>query len=227
MKIQITRAMSKDLESVKTKNSRELRSYNSFGPLEDFVVEKIKNRSNMRRKWTDPDTGHSLSAGGILFYDEVGIWVVGEKEHGELKYSDIGGKYEYEDGNIWTTIRRELYEETYGCCDVLSGDIVDLSKKYPPVYVNGHKRTPVYACLVVPITETLLFTNFLLDSDAFAIRRKQTLKENSEVPTDYYPFVLKKILYRDLKNQRLSYRLQRILRFSNVLNNKTQLTKKM
>lgn len=208
------------------KGYRERSLRNSFGPLEDLAVEKIKKQTSRKYKWNDPTTGHSLSAGGILFYDDMGIWVIGENEQDELSYSDIGGKYEYGDGNIWNTIRRELYEETYGCCEMLSCDIINLSRKYPPIYVNGHKKTPVYACLVVPITETLSFSNFLLDPETFATRRMQTLRENSDVPLDYYPSVLKKILYRDLKKYRLSYRLQRILRFSTVLNNKIHPTRK-
>lgn len=196
----------------------EGRLHNSFAVLENSG-EKTKKKITLKYKWVDSHTGHTLSAGGILFYDESGIWVIGEKEHGEIIYSDIGGKYEYEDGNIWNTIRREMYEETYGCCEVFSHEIVSISKKYPPIYVNGHKKTPVYACLVVPIAETLSFRTFSLDSDLFAARRLQTLRENPEVPPDYYPCMLIKLSYKDLRNHpKLSYRLQRILRFSETLN---------
>lgn len=207
-------------------NKKDSRVHNSFEPLENFCNEKPKKNPSKKYKWVDSITGHSLSAGGILFYDDTGIWVVGEKDHGEIVYSDIGGKYEYEDGNIWTTIRRELYEETYGCCEIVSQDIISLSQKYPPVYVNGHKKLPVYACLVVPITETLSFPNFTLDPEIFTERRSKTLIENSDVPVDYYPCVLTKLTYKSLKTQpKLSYRLQRILRFSSILNGKIQSAK--
>jgi hypothetical protein len=171
-------------------------------------------------KWCDSTSGNLLTAGGILFYDEEGIWVIGEKDKNGIVYSDIGGRYTYEDGNIWATIARELREETYGVCEMFAGEIEVLSEKYPPVYINGHENKPTYACLVVP-TSTLDLekrTHFSLDPKLFDSRRLKTLSENPDVSQDYYPFILTKLTYDEIRDCtcRLSYRLKRIIRFSPV-----------
>lgn len=177
-----------------------------------------KNSPRKKFKWHDSSSGNTLTAGGILFYDDDGIWVVGEKDKNGIVYSDIGGRYNYEDGNIWTSIARELREETYGICEMFASEIVELSKKFPPVYVNGHENKPTYVCLVVPIPAMKLETrqHFSLDSSLFDAQRLKTLSENPDVPVDYYPCLLTKLSYEEIKNPafRLSYRLKRVLRFS-------------
>jgi hypothetical protein len=177
---------------------------------------------NKRRKfrWQDPATGHALTAGGILFYDDLGVWVIGEKDKNGIVYTDIGGRYTYEDGNIWTTIRRELYEETYGTCEMFTSDIVTFSQRYGNIYVNGHNNVPTYVCLVVPVADLRFDAHFRLDPRTFEDRRITTLRENPDVPVNYYcPCLLAKLSYEDLSDPvfRLSHRLKRILKFSAVL----------
>ena len=181
----------------------------------------IKNSPRKKFKWHDPDTNNVLTAGGILFYDDSGVWVIGEKDKNGIVYTDIGGKYTYEDGNIWATIARELREETYGLCEIFVREIISLAKRYPPVYVNGHDNRPVYVCLVVPLRALNLFSReyFVLDPNLFAVQRKKTLDENPDVPVDFYsPCILTKLSYEELRNPlfRLSYRLKRILKFSSA-----------
>ena len=183
--------------------------------------KSLKSSPRKKFKWHDLSTGYTLTAGGILFYDDQGIWVIGEKDRSGIVYTDIGGRYTYEDGNIWVTISRELREETYGTCELFASEIVSLSKKHPPVYVNGHENRPVYMCLVIPIVELMLESrkNFVLDPIMFNKQRNITLAENPDVPADYYcPCVLTKLSYEELADPRfrLSYRLKRIMKFSTV-----------
>jgi len=198
-------------------------SPNSNQKLYSGSPNSQKNNSRKKFRWHDPDTGYTLTAGGILFYDDQGVWVIGEKDKNGIMYTDIGGRYAFEDGNIWVTIRRELYEETYGICEMLTRDVMALSKKFSPIYVNGHNGTPVYACLTIPISEmnaSIANGTFTLDPVLFDIRRIQTIKENPDVPVDYYsPCILTKLTYGELSDPkyRLSYRLKRILKYSNAL----------
>lgn len=173
-------------------------------------------------KWRDPISGHALTAGGILFYDDQGVWVIGERDKNGIVYTDIGGRYAYEDGNIWAAIARELREETYGTCELFARDIINLSRLHSPVYVNGHDNRPVYVCLVVPLNSRILAEQpyFALDPANFSTCRQRTLMENPDVPEDYYcPCVLTKLSYEELKTPevRLSYRLKRVLKFSTDL----------
>lgn len=175
--------------------------------------------SRKKFKWHDPISGYALTAGGILFYDEKGLWVIGEKDKNGLVYTDIGGRYSYEDGNIWATISRELREETYGICEMFASEIEALSKIYQPVYVNGHDNQPVYICLVIPISALNPESrrHFSLNPIMFDMQRRKVVEENPEVPEDYYcPCVLRKMTYEELKDPtfRLSFRLKRILKFS-------------
>jgi len=182
-------------------------------------AKKYSPRKKFR--WHDPDSGHTFTAGGILFYDDHGVWVIGEKDKNGIVYTDIGGRYAYEDGNIWTTIGRELREETYGLCEMFVSEIVTLAKKYPPVYVNGHDNRPVYICLVVPLSALSLYSrdHFSLNPTLFEIKRRKIISENPDVPVEYYsPCILTKLTFDELKDSSfpLSYRLKRILKFSPV-----------
>ena len=212
-----------------------------FGRSTISSTIKDKRYSNFRKHrplqpkkftWRDPKTGHSFAAGGILFYDDEGVWTVGEMEKGEVVYTDIGGKYTFEDGNIYATISRELREETYGVCEIFAKDIEELCQTYPPVYINGNHAVPVYLCLVLPIPEQTQKLTLLhapkrpvpvqapepklervdLDPLLFEQERQKTLRDNPFVPEDFYRTMsLTKIPFDKLASSRLSYRLRRII----------------
>ena len=174
--------------------------------------------SPRKYRWQDP-SGKKFTAAGILFYDDEGIWVIGETEKNGIVYNDIGGKYMFEDGNIWTTIRRELTEETYGLCDMLVREIEELAKKYPPVAINGHDSIPTYMCLVVPLSD-IPKDRLNLDPAAFTRRRDITLQENPDIPSHYYsPVLLTKLRYDDIRNKikDVGFRLKRVLSMSSVM----------
>ena len=180
--------------------------------------EKPKNGKKFR--WHD-GKGRQLTAGGLLPYDGLGVWLVGEQDRGgPVEWTDMGGRYEYEDGDIFKTIAREVGEELYHSAELLRRDIVYFSGRYPPVYVNGHQKLPVYICYPVPIAE-LLKKGFVLDPELFEENRRTVLSSNPMVPKNYYPTVVLRffpynILNRALEGKEecpvLKFRLRRILK---------------
>lgn len=167
-----------------------------------------KPATHEKYRWHDPVNNVQLTAAGLLLYDDVGVWVIGEMEKGRVVYTDPGGKYNFEDGDIYATIAREFCEETYHSSEITRSKIIELSCHHPPVYVRGHHNFPVYVCYVVPLTET----GVTIDPDLFQRQRSQVLANNPRVPQGCYKAVeLKRIPYAELKTAPLSYRLNRIL----------------
>ena len=166
-------------------------------------------------EWKD-DKGHIFSSGGILFYDDNGIWVIEELLQNKIKYNDIGGKYNYEDCNIFATICRELREETYNVCDLPYDKMISLSKIYRPSYVYNHLGIPSHVCYIVH-TKDVPFLNF--DMSKFKNNRNEALKENPEVPSKYYSSLkLVYISFSDIRRNQylLSYRLIKILKYGTL-----------
>ena len=171
-------------------------------------------------RWYD---GHDrqLTAGGLLPYDEKGVWLVGEQDTGgSVGWTDMGGRYEFEDCDIYKTIAREVGEELYHSSELLRRDVVDFSKKYKPIYVNGHQGLPVYICYPVH-TRELAKKDFILDPQLFQKNRRDALESNPSVPVNYYPTIeLRYFSYcainRALKKEKgspiLKFRIQRILK---------------
>jgi len=184
---------------------------------QNWNSEKSKNSRKFR--WYD-GKGRHLTAGGLLPYDGGGVWLIGEMGRSEdVEWTDLGGKYEYGDGDIYKTIAREVGEELYHSSELLRRDVFHFSMTYSPVYVNGHKKTPVYICYPVPIYE-LSKKGFVLDPDMFEICRQEVIKSNPMVPPNFYPAVrLKYFLYQDLRDAltgkenapNLKFRLKNIL----------------
>ena len=177
--------------------------------------------------WNDPVTGRHFSAGGILLYDTQGLYLVGETSNSGVVYSDIGGRYIPEDGNIWATIRRELYEETYGVCDLLTKEVIQFSKHLPLIVLDSvgsilkgtliESSTSVipqssysYMCLAVPIC-SIPEGRFDFDDDLYQECRARTIAESSAPESFYRPVCIKKVLYDDLGGYNLSHRLKAIL----------------
>src|SRR5271155_5670271 len=111
----------------------------SIPPPSRKYQSKKESAFQMKKKpcWNDPVTGRHFSAGGILLYDAQGFYLVGETSNSGIVYSDIGGRYMPEDGNIWAAIRRELYEETYGVCDLLANEVIAYSKYLPLIILDS------------------------------------------------------------------------------------------
>lgn len=181
-----------------------------------------------RFRWHDGN-GRQLTAGGILPYDDSGIWVVGEmKKNGDIEYTDPGGKYKFEDCDIYTTCSREFGEELYQSSTISREAVINIASTHQPVYVNGHRNCPVYICYVVHV-DTLKNYGVDLSCSLFDAARQQTIISNPDVPKEYYnSVVLKHIIFSDLvspmklsdsrgepqfEDVRLSYRLKRILKY--------------
>ena len=168
-------------------------------------------------RWYDGN-GRQLTAGGLLPYDDEGIWVIGEKKtkDGDIEWTDPGGKYKFEDCDIYTTITREFSEELYHSSTISRDCIMNIKENNTPTYVNGHQNKPVYVCYIVHTSE-LKQHGVKLDKDLFLKNRYQTLIGNPDVPPEYYSSVeLKHISFSDIKNENLSYRLRRILKYGTL-----------
>ncbi len=162
-------------------------------------------------RWLD-NQGRMLTAGGLLPYDEDGIWAIGEINKDDVLFTDMGGKYQFEDGSIYQTIAREAYEETYGMLELTRSVVESYYSKYPVVYVNGHKNKPVYSCVVVPIG----VLNVDLNNDIFTAKRLAVIKSNPDVPPGYYNSVcIRHLSFAEINSAKhqLSYRLRRVLKY--------------
>jgi len=179
-----------------------------------------KPKTNRKFRWHDGQ-GRQLTAGGLLPYDGNGVWLVGEQDReNSIEWTDLGGRYEFEDGDIFKTIAREVGEELYHSSELLHRDIVFFSQRYAPVYVNGHQKVPVYICYPVPIIE-LMRRGFVLDPELFLRNRSMVLKSNPMVPENYYPAVqlkyfpysiLRQVLNGERKTPTLKFRLRSVLK---------------
>ena len=176
-----------------------------------FKNNKKARKTPVKFRWHDGE-GRKLSAGGILPYDKGGVWVIREKNKDNSKITevtDMGGKYQFEDCDIFGTAAREFCEELY-YSTLISRDDVELFS-HTPVYINGHDRRPAYVCYLIGVEE-LEACGAFLSIDAFDRKRQAALKSNPNVPSSYFSSLsLEYILYEDLFYHKLSYRLKKIL----------------
>ena len=130
--------------------------------LENSQVDNIYTRTFQKknnRKWNNTtqkknykckyfsQDGKKLAAGGIIFFDTIdntkGLWLIKEEEDENFIYTDLGGKYDHNDGDIFATISREFREETYNTSEISYKNTASISKnKY--LYINGYDENPVY-----------------------------------------------------------------------------------
>lgn len=199
-------------------------SYGNCPPKNPYIPHK--NHVYQKKYRYHDDNGKQLTAGGILPYDDNGIWVIAEKKkNGEIEWTDPGGKYKVEDCDIYTTIAREFCEEVYHSDSLSRKDILSLSEKNTPTYVNGHMNLPVYVCYIVH-TDELKKYGVNLDPVKFLQCRNEALKHNPGVPDECFSSIeLRYISFRDVEKSmhsvngpyNLSYRLRRILRYSRLV----------
>jgi len=176
------------------------------------------HKHNEKYSWDDGQ-GRQLSAGGILPYDSEGIWVIGEKAKNEIIYTDIGGKYQYQDGDIYKTVAREFGEELYHSSNMTREQVMKISKMVGPMYVNGHKNIPVYICYIVHYS-IMKSMGIELNPFLFLENRLEVLRGNPHVHSDKYDSViLKHIPYSNLismlstEKSPISYRLRGVLKY--------------
>lgn len=212
--------------------------------MDRLVIPRYRNRKRVQKRFNGPppgkfwwkdDLGRDVAAGGILILDtqivngvkERGIWVISEKSRKNegTEYTDFGGRYNQDDGDIYATIHREFREETYNTNEIPYSVIkklaTDSSNENKFVYrmVKGK-----YLCLVVD-REYLPPLN--LDNCDIQSAKQQVIKSNPYVAPEVYrtenlvfiPF--SKLKKGDLS---LSFRLNEILSHS-PLRNKIEFSK--
>ena len=128
------------------------------------------------KKWKHPKLHCLISAGGILPIDKNGFWAV-EETGGKL--SDIGGRYEVTDCDIYKTITRELSEETYNTVEITRKNFLDMvsTNCIEEKYLLGYHGKPVYVYYCVNV-EYLEKYGATFDIQLYNEARKKTLKSN-------------------------------------------------
>lgn len=143
-------------------------------------------RKPTKIKWVD-EKGRNLYAGGIIFTDRVkdedGIWTIIESDASGLVHTDIGGRYDFNDGDIYATIARELREELYNCLEIPYSKIRDLPDS-ARVYTFGHQKQPVYLCMVVSAEE--MGVKDILPNIDIQKARSEIVAHNPDVPEFWY-----------------------------------------
>lgn len=170
--------------------------------------------NSQKKKWRyRDDEGRLLAAGGLLIHDDNGIWTIGELWNGKIVYTDFGGKYNPEDGDINATISREFREETYNLYEISYKRICELAKECRKIYVYDNFRKPVYVCYAINIRDL----DFTLQADEYSSARERVISHNIKAPEHIYykPIELQYFTYEDLKDAyiqaTLSFRLKKIL----------------
>ena len=142
-----------------------------------------------------------------------------------MEWTDPGGKYKFEDCDIYNTCAREFGEELYYSSTISRELMMDIVSTHRSVYVNGHNNKPVYICYVVH-TDILKSYGVKLDPVKFLECREQAITYNPLVPNDYYNSVcLRHVNFSDITEKiyssshpnidsvpGLSYRLKKILK---------------
>lgn len=163
------------------------------------------------------DASKLACAGGILFYDDNGFWVVTELRGLEVQYTDMGGRYCKDDIDVKGTIRREMYEESYGILDCTISDIKNMFRDCPSVILHSKEDYSriVYVCLCVH-SQNL---SFLLTEKGYPAtisnlkalydkgRKEAIFKNPNEV---YKGLSIEYILRKDLPLINLSHRLREV-----------------
>nr|QBK86176.1 MAG: hypothetical protein LCMAC101_07710 [Marseillevirus LCMAC101] len=190
-----------------------------FGPRSE--IQRKAHKENEKYRWDDGQ-GRQLTAGGILPYDDHGIWVIGEKVKDEIIYTDMGGKYQYQDGDIYKTVAREFGEELYHSSNITREQIIEISKTFAPMYVNGHRNKPVYICYIVPYI-VLRTMGITLNPVLFLKNRLEVLRGNPHVPPDKYDSVVLQhisfdriITMLEKDKAAISYRLRGVLKYGSL-----------
>lgn len=155
--------------------SRRPKTYS--GPLHFYDKKNCKFKCEMGNK--------QLTAGGIFFFDKIGekkgLWLLREEEYNGDVYTDFGGKYDYNDGDIFATIIREFREEVYNTEEITYKQLLSTNPS-SHIFINGYIDKPVYMCVVIPYN-TFPIT---LDPQKIERERQQVIKRNPRVPPEWY-----------------------------------------
>lgn len=175
-----------------------------------------KNKQSRTKRYTYiDDNGNSIPSAGILPYTTKGLWLVGEKCKKVVLYTDIGGKYNYHDCDIYQTISREFNEELYHSVEITRSQVEELYSKSKKLYIRDPQDKIVYVGVLVHV-DNLAKLDIQLSSKTFSESRDKVMKANPHVPDFLYKSVeLKYFTYSEievlLKKNAVSTRLRKIL----------------
>lgn len=181
-------------------------------PIKGCVIDPYKYRRKWysipwnqkkynKHKYHHPD-GKKLAAGGICFFEETtegkGLWLIEEYDnYGDKKiYTDFGGKYDYNDGDIFATISREFREESYNTVEITYQTIKDTPTD-AHVYIDGYDGYPVYMCIVMHIN----CFGIQFNSDKIKEAREKVVQANPYISEKWYKTRdVKFVLLKDLES---------------------------
>lgn len=182
----------------------------------------------MTQKYVYEDNvGRKLKAGGILIYDDDGIWVIKEIYKDTFKICDPGGKYTFEDCDIISTIAREFCEETYFSFPLNYWELKKLieTNKAKVMYVcHDSNYNPSYMSILINIKDLNDELKSIFKdnpSELFNKNREITLKHNNSINPSFYSSIdFIYILNENIRDYKIHYRLNQILQGTNFLTNK-------
>lgn len=164
----------------------------------------------------------TYAGAGIIIYNDQGFFLGKERQlvDGKLvtKMSDFGGKYDYTDGDIYSTIARELREETYNHIDLRRKDILQLLKCKRTLIKDTHVENIYYRVILVHYNDLKAIdpTFYVPSTEQMVRSRDLFIKMNSGVPKYYYStvgiiFIKRTKLKAKLKTGFYTRRTERII----------------
>lgn len=196
----------------------------STNSIKSLDTRKSKKRSQRHKKkkfsWDDGE-GRRLNAGGLIFYDDEGVWVIGEDTSKGIVYTDIGGKYSPDDGDIYQTIIREVMEESYYSIELNRGQLFEMIEKIGSTgktYMYDNMGKPMYICFAINM-DVAKEAGVSLSVPNFEKGRRYVFSHNKDYEEMYRVLELRYITFEEM-NMGLapcSYRLKTIVRHNQIL----------
>jgi len=144
---------------------------------------KITPRNYVRPTFSregDNYTGSGIIPEGI-FNEKFGIWVIVEKSNGGDIYTDIGGKYCFEDIDLLGCATREWNEETYYSHEITTKALRRAING--TVEIKDHKNKPTYLSYIV--TEEVLLSDNTIQPLEFHKSRENAMKNRNKFNSDH------------------------------------------
>lgn len=146
----------------------------------------------------------TIPGGGMIIYDEEGVWLLKEKKG----WNDYGGKNRGEDCDLATTIAREVCEEFYQSITVTRSHLIQISKDITPTILR-YKGEVCYVCFIVDINYMRNAGVHLPSRETFFEFRRNAISNNPNFRYSTSDF--KHIAYSELKKVKLNHRAAALL----------------
>lgn len=145
-----------------------------------------------KHRYKEADSNICLAGGGVIFFNSLGMFLLKEKAYSRRRkehITDIGGKYNSDDIDIYQTISRELSEESYHEINLTREAIRffynedECTKK---VYINETPNSYVILFLHTSLLPAILQDKFRSNIIDFKTSREYALKCNPNVCEHHY-----------------------------------------